>query len=209
VIIYLIRHGEAELNVKEILHSRNYNDNPLTEKGKLEAAAAALFLRKMGIEGPVFSSPLLRARQVAECIARGFRVDDRLRELDMGEWELKRISEIPFSNYLRDPVKYPPPGGESMDSVVKRMSDFIEYVRGLGVRHVIAVSHWHPIATAVALVIGLPLSNIYKLRIGTGSITAINLDLGQLLYLNLSPLIVLRSLGFSDEEILRGCNDVH
>ncbi|WP_243680499.1 histidine phosphatase family protein [Vulcanisaeta souniana] len=59
----------------------------------------------------------------------------------------------------------------------------------------IAVSHWHPIATIVALVTGgLPLSNIYKLRISTGSITAIDLDNDDVVFLNLSPLRVLRSL---------------
>ncbi len=36
VILYLVRHGEAQLNALGILHSRNYNDNPLTDKGRLE-----------------------------------------------------------------------------------------------------------------------------------------------------------------------------
>ncbi len=205
MIIYFIRHGESLLNTVGILHSRNYEDNPLTERGRLEAAAAALLLRKMGVEGPVFSSPLLRARQTAHCIDPNFRVDDRLREIDMGEWELRRIDEVPFENYVRDPVRYSPPGGETMDSVVRRMTDFINYVRGLGHKAVIAVSHWHPITTAVALVIGLPLSNIYRLRIGTGSVTAVDLERNDLVFLNLSPIRVLRSLGVRDEEVLRVC----
>jgi broad specificity phosphatase PhoE len=88
------------------------------------------------------------------------------------------------------------------------MLDFINYARGLGARAVVAVSHWHPIATAIALIIGLPLSNIYKIRIGTGSITAIDLEIGDLLFSNLSPIRILRSLGFRDEEILAECNKV-
>ncbi len=76
VILYLVRHGEAQLNALGILHSRNYDDNPLTDRGKLEAAAAALFLHRMGAGGPVFTSPLLRARQTANCINRNYRVDD-------------------------------------------------------------------------------------------------------------------------------------
>mgnify|MGYP001772580757 CR=1 FL=1 len=205
MILYLIRHGEAQLNALGILHSRNYNDNPLTDKGRIEAAAAALLLRRMGVDGPVFTSPLLRARQTAECISPNYRVDDRLREIDMGEWELKRISEVPFDNYVKDPVNYHPPGGETMESVVNRITEFLNFVKELNERSVIAVSHWHPIATAVALIAGLPLSNIYKLRIGTGSITAIDLSRGDVVFLNLSPLRVLRSLGLSDKEILSGC----
>jgi len=207
VIIYFIRHGEAQLNAMNILHSRSYEDNPLTGKGRLEAAAAAFLLSRLGVKGPVFSSPLLRARQTAQCIDPNFKVDERLREIDMGDWELKKISEIPFNNYLRDPVKYYPPNGETMESVVKRMGDFIEFAKSLNARVVIAVSHWHPIATAVALITGLPLSNIYRIRIGTGSITAIDLDINDLLFSNLSPLRILRSLGFKDEDIMSYCGD--
>ncbi len=88
----------------------------------------------------------------------------------MGEWELKRISEVPFDDYRRDPVKYHPPGGESMESVVNRVMDFLNFVKSINERSVIAVSHWHPpIATIAALIMGLPpLSNIYRLRISTG-----------------------------------------
>lgn len=69
----------------------------------------------------------------------------------MGEWELKRISEVPFDDYRRDPVKYHPPGGESMESVVNRVMDFLNFVKSINERSVIAVSHWHPpIATIAA-----------------------------------------------------------
>mgnify|MGYP001770644572 FL=1 len=207
MILYLIRHGEAQLNALGILHSRNYDDNPLTDKGRLEAAAVALLLRRMDVHGPVFTSPLLRARQTANCVDRNYRVDDRLREIDMGEWELRKISEVPFDNYRRDPVRYYPPGGESMESVVGRVTDFLNFIRSINEKSVIAVSHWHPIATIVALITGLPLSNIYRLRIGTGSITAIDLSNEDVVFLNLSPLRVLRSLGFSDEEIISGCSE--
>ncbi len=206
VILYLVRHGEARLNSLGILHSRNYNDNPLTDRGRLEAAAAALLLRRMGIRGPVITSPLLRARQTANCIDHNYRVDERLREIDMGEWELKKISEVPFDNYRKDPVRHHPPGGESMESVVNRAMGFLNLVRGINEKSVIAVSHWHPIAAIVAIITGLPLSNIYKLRISTGSITAIDLDNDDVVFLNLSPLRVLRSLGFDDGEVIKECS---
>ncbi|WP_243680500.1 histidine phosphatase family protein [Vulcanisaeta souniana] len=131
MILYLVRHGEAQLNVLGMLHSRNYENNPLTDKGRLEVAAAALLLRRMGVHGPVFASPLLRARQTADCIDRNYKVDERLREIDMGEWELKKISEVPFDNYRKDPVRYHPPGGESMESVVNRAVDFLNFVKGV------------------------------------------------------------------------------
>lgn len=167
-----------------------------------------MLLRKLGVHGPVFTSPLLRARQTAGCIDPNYRVDERLREIDMGEWELKKISEIPFNDYVKDPIKHHPPGGETMESVVNRVMDFLNFIKGINEKHVIAVSHWHPITTIVALITGLPLSNIYRLHLDTGSVTAINLDHNYVVFINLSPpLRILRSLGFSDNEIMNVCNN--
>ncbi len=203
--MYFVRHGEAELNVKGILQSRDYDTNPLTPRGRLEAAAATLLLRRLGVDGYVFTSPLRRARETAMCISAEARVDERLREVDMGEWELRSIHEVPFDKYRLDPVSHGPPGGESMDSVVRRVRDFMDFAKSLNTKAVIAVSHWHPIATALALVMGLPLSRIYRIRISTGSISAVDLGEDEVLFINLSPLRVLRGLGFNDAEIMRAC----
>ena len=85
-----VRHGENVANDTRTL-SHSVFDGDLTERGRLQAAATAERLAALGQPvGPVFCSPLKRARQTAAIIAARLRlqVSDVLpgfRELDVGE----------------------------------------------------------------------------------------------------------------------------
>ena len=72
--IYLVQHGDKE---------RVPGDPGLTELGRGQAAVTARWLQGMGLH-TLYSSPLRRARETAEPIARAaglpVRVDSRLRE---------------------------------------------------------------------------------------------------------------------------------
>ncbi|MDO8590080.1 MAG: class I tRNA ligase family protein [bacterium] len=77
---FVMRHGEAESNAKNVLDLVGDPDNHLTDKGKKEAEK---------INGTkfdlIFSSPFLRARETAEIIAKDFIQDERLRETGPNE----------------------------------------------------------------------------------------------------------------------------
>jgi isoleucyl-tRNA synthetase len=79
-----VRHGEAKSNVLNILDSGSMADNNLTEKGVEQIMATANTLN--GDFDMIFSSPVLRAKQSAEILAKGKEInyDDRLREIGMG-----------------------------------------------------------------------------------------------------------------------------
>ncbi|GGP21844.1 putative phosphoglycerate mutase GpmB [Thermocladium modestius] len=170
-MIFLVRHGESTFNVMGILHSSTIDEGPLSDKGREEAAAAARFLKRLGFNGRVYSSPLRRARETASFFTDDFVIDDRLREVGMGAWEKKRITDIPeFHLYSQDPVRNPPPGGESIVSVLDRVTSILNEVEDGSV----LVSHWLPIAVAIAAALGMPLNNIYRMRIGNASISALS-----------------------------------
>lgn len=63
--LYLVRHADA-------LHGRPDAARPLSETGKADASRLGAFLAASGVFAPVqlWHSPLLRARQTAELIAR-------------------------------------------------------------------------------------------------------------------------------------------
>ena len=66
-MIYLVRHGETELNVKRVLQGRS--DYPLTETGVRQAQEVADWFREQGIVfDRVYTSPLVRAVQTARII---------------------------------------------------------------------------------------------------------------------------------------------
>ncbi|MGC8570191.1 MAG: histidine phosphatase family protein [Caldivirga sp.] len=194
VTIYLVRHGESTLNREGILQSRDINVGPLTEKGRLEALCAGRFLKNntKGISR-IIASPLLRARETASIIAGEIKVDltidERVREVEMGKWEMMKINDIgpDFLKYSRNPLKYPPPGGEDAESVLGRMINVINEAK----ENIVVVSHYQPIASLITHVVGSSQSNIYRIRIDTGSVSAIFKDDEwgdwRILFINIKP----------------------
>lgn len=64
-------------------------------------------------------------------------VDDRLRELDFGDWEGRRWDDIPAASldaWNADIAGFAPPNGESFDGLVDRVADALA---ALGTPHVV------------------------------------------------------------------------
>jgi broad specificity phosphatase PhoE len=133
--LYFVRHGESEANVLHVISNR---ESPfgLTQVGRQQAAALANTLRDIPIT-VIFSSPILRARQTAEILARSFnqsyQVTEALREYDCGileeksdeeSWKLHR--EIAEEWMLNHNYLYKPEGGECFLDIQNRFVPFIE-----------------------------------------------------------------------------------
>ena len=133
-MIYIIRHGQTELNNRKVLQGRS--DHPLNDTGRQQADSARQDFAEAGIVfSEVYSSPLIRAVQTAEIIAPGseIRLDDRLLEMDYGPYEGTDLTDMPpevrtfFQDFVHNP---PPPGMESLQAVVERASSFMEELKG-------------------------------------------------------------------------------
>jgi len=132
-MIYVIRHGQTELNSRHVLQGRS--DYPLNAQGVVQAETAANRLRGMGIVfDRVFSSPLIRAVQTARIIAPGVpvEVDHRLIEMDYGPYEGMDLNALApevvafFSDFIHNPA---PDGMEPLADVVARTDAFMEELR--------------------------------------------------------------------------------
>ena len=127
-MIYMIRHGQTELNSRQVLQGRS--DFPLNETGIAQAEEAAARLRGIPFSA-VYSSPLVRAVQTARIVAPGIapRMDERLIEMDYGPFEGADLTRLPpevitfFSAFVRNPA---PAGMEALESVVRRAGAFLE-----------------------------------------------------------------------------------
>ena len=84
----LVRHGQTELNVQNIL--QGWQDSPLTERGCEQALATRAAFEDRGVTfDHAYSSPLGRAQRTAELIVgegRSIELVDDLREWHLARW---------------------------------------------------------------------------------------------------------------------------
>lgn len=180
--IILVRHGKTDWN-RELRIQGGSSDTPLNAEGRQQAENMALRLSQRSIQA-IYSSPLKRALGTAESIARPHNievvVEKSLREIEAGKLEGATSAELGrrFSEILtQDGVLYRIPGGESLADLQRRSWGFI---RQLGRKHpdgeLVVVSHYFAILIIICSALMLPLSNITRFRLSTGSISIINLD---------------------------------
>lgn len=134
-MIYIIRHGQTELNNANVLQGRS--NFPLNEKGIAQARGAGQWFMDQGIVfSYVYSSPLRRAVQTAELIAPGKKVvmDERLIEMDYGQYEgMDLRNPAPeITTFFNDFVNNPAPEGmEPLSAIVRRLGAFLEDIKEL------------------------------------------------------------------------------
>jgi len=180
--IILVRHGRTAWHAEG--RYAGTTDVPLDEVGIQQADRVADRLKSAKID-VVFSSPLSRCLELAGKVAdsHGLEVvvDDRLRELDLGRWDgemlediVKRDGEI-LKRWTKDPTSVTIPGGESLMAVQERSMDWLnEASARYGDGLLLASSHGGPIRAIVTSVIGLPLSNLFRLTVDLASMSILN-----------------------------------
>jgi phosphoserine phosphatase len=181
-MLLLARHGQSVANA--VRRFQGIQDVPLSDLGRLQAAALGAALRG-GRLAHVYASPLERARLTAEAVVAELGVPltlvDDLRELSLGEWEGCTVEEIraqpgdPYARWVRDPVQHLPPGGEPLGAVQERA---LRAVKAIADAHpdgdeVLVVSHGGVISACLAHWLGLPLSSIWRLTLGNGSVSRV------------------------------------
>ena len=173
-MIAFVRHGETILNRQGRLQGRS--DAPLSDVGAAQAAAVATGLASSPVKR-VLSSPLQRARVTARAIAdvHGLAVeaDDRLIELDYGEWENLPVRDVPSDAWTawRSDTGFAPPGGERLTDVSARMESFISDLATDDL--VVAVSHVSPIKAAVCIALDVDVSASWNMHLELASLTRI------------------------------------
>jgi probable phosphoglycerate mutase len=129
--LFLVRHGESTYNADGRLQGQA--DPPLTERGRREAMALAQVLDGVAPERAI-ASDLIRARETAALLGHpDAPTDPRLREIDVGEWEGRLISDFPPGSepsWRGGPLV--PPGGERWEELVARVGDAVDDLLAFG-----------------------------------------------------------------------------
>lgn len=179
--ILLIRHGENDYTKKGILPGRMPGLH-LNDKGRAQAQALAEKLAQAPIKA-VYSSPLERAVETAEPIARALGLETTIQpgliETNCGEWQGKSHKSLRRLKLWRmvqsTPSLFRFPGGESFAESQGRVVAELESLR---LQHeekdlFVCISHGDPIRLAVAYYLGLPLDHFQRLVAAPASITTL------------------------------------
>lgn len=143
--LLVIRHAESVWNAEG--RWQGHADPPLSERGRLNASAAAA--RLDGEVSRIVASDLVRARETAEIVGSALGLDvaiePDLREVDVGEWSGLTSEEIE--------VRWPggiagwragtfvPPGAEDPEVFVERVRRALLRVASADERPALVVTH--------------------------------------------------------------------
>lgn len=174
-----MRHGRTVMN--RDVRFRGIRDVPLDGVGVREAWVVAGALAPIGLDA-VYTSPLSRARNVAEAIARlaevgDVRDDPLLINLDYGRWEGLTREEArardpdEFIRYANDPETAICPGGESVSRAADRVMLCLQRIAGQHPGQSVAVvTHGVLVRLAVLRVTGQRTGD-WQFTLPTGSAT--------------------------------------
>ena len=181
-MIIFLRHGQAENNTKKILAGRTPGVN-LTEEGKKQAEQAGKMLQSLNVSA-IYSSPIDRAVQTAEIIKKHcnieFKTDDRLIELNMGQFTMMPYQEI-FKKYGNVFLKFysgseevSENGVETFTEVKKRINEMVNFViNNHKNENVVLVTHMDPIKAMIGQVLKLKPEVLFELIIANASLSII------------------------------------
>lgn len=187
--VILLRHGRSTSNTSGILAGRSEGVD-LDDKGREQAAGLVDRIGDLPIRALV-SSPLLRCRRTLEPLAQALclkpLIDDRLAEVDYGEWTGRKIADLAGESLWRVVQAHPSaavfPGGEGLAEVQARTVAAVrEHDRRLGLElggeHGgdalwVACTHGDVIKAVVADAYGMHLDAFQRVTADPGSVSVI------------------------------------
>ncbi len=155
-----------------------WTDVPLAETFEQEASVTKQNLRGISFDR-VFSSPLTRAKKLAGyCGFENPTIDDRLKEMNMGDWEMKLFDEIEDENLQRwydDYMHLAATNGESFPVLYDRVASFLDELKDKPYGKVAVFAHGGVLICAGIYGGLFPKEDCFKHLVGFGGIEKINI----------------------------------
>ena len=179
--IYLIRHTTPDVP-------------PGTCYGQSDVDVAVSFMDEFSALHPklkhlpeprIYTSPLRRCVKLAESVASTFNTplavqhDERLKELNFGEWEMRSWNDIPHGLvkvWAEDHVRHVPPNGESYLQLAERAQTFLADLKHDDEQPVLVFTHAGVIRALTGHALGLPLVHTFKLQVDYASVSKIVIE---------------------------------
>lgn len=167
--IYLIRH-----TVPAIKKGVCYGQSDLDISNTFENESTQI-LNSIQFDSTtkIYSSPLKRCVKLAQKFSNNITIDDRLMEINFGDWELKKWDDIPrkeSDSWMQDFVNVSTPNGEAYKDLSKRANQVFLEITKNETPKIIIVTHAGVIRSIVSKINDIPLSKSFDLKIEYGQI---------------------------------------
>jgi probable phosphomutase (TIGR03848 family) len=185
VTVILLRHGRSTSNTAGVLAGRSEGVD-LDDKGREQAAGLIDRIGDLPIRA-VVCSPMLRCRRTVEPLAAALflepLIDERIAEVDYGEWTGRKIGELVNEPLWRVVQAHPSaaqfPGGEGLAHVQARaVSAVREHDRRLAEQHGgdalwLACTHGDVIKAVIADAYGIHLDGFQRVTADPASLSVV------------------------------------
>lgn len=183
LILYLLRHGQTALSREDVFCGSGL-DPELTPEGMEMAHAFANAYRETEWHA-VYSSSLRRTITTAQplCDALGINLQVRaeLNEIAYGRWEgltkdqVSKEYQDDYANWLADPARHAPTGGETAVVIAQRALQVIEQIQKQNRSgNVLIVTHKATLRIILCTLLGIDVG-LFRYRLGcpVGSVSTV------------------------------------
>ena len=172
--IYLIRHTTPDIE-KGIC----YGQSDLDVANTFEEEVIQLATKLPSTFDKVYSSPLKRCAILASRISGDVIYDDRLKEIDFGNWEMKKWDDIPrkeSKDWMNDFVNIAPPNGESYIQLQNRVIDFYQELLLTPQKSVALITHAGVMRALISHFNGTLLKDSFSIQLTYGYIFKLDVE---------------------------------
>lgn len=129
----------------------------------------------------VFSSPLSRCQKLANNLFpnQNIILDDRLKELNFGNWEGKHWDEIQETKeaklFFDDYINTKCPEGESYKEFMERVSRFYNEIKSKGNENIAIICHGGTIRAFISIIEEISPQQAFERKVGYGEVLRYNI----------------------------------
>ena len=214
--IFLLRHTSLDV-ANDIFYGQTDLDVSNTFLKEVKQIKKNYLLKKsISKKSMFFLVPLKRCIKLTKQITSNFTIDDRIKEMNLGDWEMKKMEDIPknmLDEWENNLLAFKIPNGESNSQFLKRLDNFLENIIKQN-NDVLVVCHAGSINGMISLLTNEPFDKLVKNyweKIKHGSLSLIEVENGVIKkknnwqMINLENFLMTRLLNFEKIQFLEEC----
>lgn len=173
--VYLIRHTSVD-----VPRGVCYGQTDVPLRATFPEEAAQVKERLAGIKfDKIYASPLSRCTKLAKaCGFDDYTPDDRLKEINFGEWEMQRFEDITdhrLQEWYDDYENVRATGGESFADQGARLKNFLDELKTRDFDTVAVFAHGGILANAMKMFMGMRIDEVFDKQAVYGAVIQIEI----------------------------------